>query len=818
MRIKPYIPRKLMENLTRATENKAAILVAPTGYGKSTAVKVFESALGQRFFYAASHWDNLEADFEEICQLVALFDTVSAKKLQEEILDPFSQHSHLASIIKEAKTKSEEAVYVVLDDIHLLRQDTHPSLLDAFLTHTDKNLHYILLGQPFVMPSLRFDPYSVYWVGASSLALEQEDIKALFDLNACPLGKDEAQEIYKATQGWPAAVSASLARKLEQKETDYVLVTQRLVSQVCLERLDKPVQNLLMGLALMDHPSQKDAAALDPGFEENLALRNALIKVPLLLADSVSLTYELHDTLRSLLQRRLINSDEKTRNCVYTALGRHLAYLDQLTQAIHCFYLLKDYEAILGLNLRLLSFSLIGSTPFEEVAAEIAEHCKQEAVQKHPIGFLRLGYFLFAAGDLVGYHRVLSRAEPVCDKETKPDLYGEWLIISMLQHLPDIPKMHEVVREAAKYLKGPARAISSEEPFLFGAPSMLYVFYRAPGQGDQVALQMESWLIDYDRLFSRRGCGAVMLYKGELASMRCQFELSNTCLNSALSQGEDALQPTVVYGCALLMARNAIANKDEEGVDKALSTLLASSALFTKLAETALYKAIYQTVLVMILSMLREVGMKKDAYAKGLSVPRNDSILMQITVHVRVLEMLYQGEEERALGLMQSVLQRSSRLHNTITEYVVSLALAIYFWHTGQKERALDLAHRSLTIAREDELYSLYVNHWDLISPILKDEHLSAFAHFTKKVEGIQKCLQKQDAQKQTREMDQLPDTLTEREREVAILAAQGFTNPEIAKELFVTESTVKKHMLIIFRKMSIKRRAKLISLLNSEP
>ena len=48
-----------------------------------------------------------------------------------------------------------------------------------------------------------------------------------------------------------------------------------------------------------------------------------------------------------------------------------------------------------------------------------------------------------------------------------------------------------------------------------------------------------------------------MLYKGELASMRCQFELSNTCLNSALSQGEDALQPTVVYGCALLMARNA---------------------------------------------------------------------------------------------------------------------------------------------------------------------------------------------------------------------------------------------------------------------
>ena len=55
-----------------------------------------------------------------------------------------------------------------------------------------------------------------------------------------------------------------------------------------------------------------------------------------------------------------------------------------------------------------------------------------------------------------------------------------------------------------------------------------------------------------------------------------------------------------------------------------------------------------------------------------------------------------------------------------------------------------------------------------------------------------------------------LPDKLTDREREIAILAAGGLSNEEIARQLFVTENTVRTHLRAVFKKLDIDRRAKL--------
>lgn len=51
-------------------------------------------------------------------------------------------------------------------------------------------------------------------------------------------------------------------------------------------------------------------------------------------------------------------------------------------------------------------------------------------------------------------------------------------------------------------------------------------------------------------------------------------------------------------------------------------------------------------------------------------------------------------------------------------------------------------------------------------------------------------------------------DNLSEREREVLTLLAQGYTNKEIAKLLVVTVNTVKKHTQSIFTKLNVNSRA----------
>ena len=52
---------------------------------------------------------------------------------------------------------------------------------------------------------------------------------------------------------------------------------------------------------------------------------------------------------------------------------------------------------------------------------------------------------------------------------------------------------------------------------------------------------------------------------------------------------------------------------------------------------------------------------------------------------------------------------------------------------------------------------------------------------------------------------------LTERQREVATLICQGLSNKQIAKELGVTEGTVKIHLHLIYKRLDVRSRADLL-------
>lgn len=61
-------------------------------------------------------------------------------------------------------------------------------------------------------------------------------------------------------------------------------------------------------------------------------------------------------------------------------------------------------------------------------------------------------------------------------------------------------------------------------------------------------------------------------------------------------------------------------------------------------------------------------------------------------------------------------------------------------------------------------------------------------------------------------------DELTRREREVALLVAEGVSNREISRQLDVTERTVKAHLTSIFRKTGIKDRVQLALKVSAQP
>ena len=57
-------------------------------------------------------------------------------------------------------------------------------------------------------------------------------------------------------------------------------------------------------------------------------------------------------------------------------------------------------------------------------------------------------------------------------------------------------------------------------------------------------------------------------------------------------------------------------------------------------------------------------------------------------------------------------------------------------------------------------------------------------------------------------------ELLSRREKEVAILASRGYTNTQIADELYISVATVKRHLATIFEKMKINSRRELKNIL----
>ncbi len=60
--------------------------------------------------------------------------------------------------------------------------------------------------------------------------------------------------------------------------------------------------------------------------------------------------------------------------------------------------------------------------------------------------------------------------------------------------------------------------------------------------------------------------------------------------------------------------------------------------------------------------------------------------------------------------------------------------------------------------------------------------------------------------------------TLSQRERQVILLAVDGLTTEEMARNLQVSPSTIKAHLLKIYRKLGIKKRVQLVRFIDGRP
>jgi DNA-binding CsgD family transcriptional regulator len=150
-----------------------------------------------------------------------------------------------------------------------------------------------------------------------------------------------------------------------------------------------------------------------------------------------------------------------------------------------------------------------------------------------------------------------------------------------------------------------------------------------------------------------------------------------------------------------------------------------------------------------------------------------------------------------------------------VPEIFLRMSCAVAYHNSGKREDAILHIDRALELALPDNLYGIiveYIRHFDglleeriaLFAPEALDRIKELYRTYSAGWSRLSGAVRNRH----------IASNLTSREREVAKLAAFGFTSKDIASTLYISESTVKQTVLRVVQKTGVKDRSEFASIL----
>ncbi|MCI0551721.1 MAG: LuxR C-terminal-related transcriptional regulator [Anaerolineae bacterium] len=253
-----------------------------------------------------------------------------------------------------------------------------------------------------------------------------------------------------------------------------------------------------------------------------------------------------------------------------------------------------------------------------------------------------------------------------------------------------------------------------------------------------------------------------------------------------------------LIACEVFLARLKLAQGDVSGA----ASILGKAEQFVH--QHNFVFRISEVAAAQVLMLLRQGNLSAAAHlAQTHELP-----ISQARVH------LAQGDTSAALAVLEPWRQQVEAKGWADEKLKVMVLQAVALKEHGEKERAVQLLVDALALAEPSGFIRLFVDEGPVMAQLL-----SGAAARRMMRDYIGKLLAAFKAEEQKREdKSYLPaakpliDPLSQRELEVLRLIAQGLSNDEISKQLFLALDTVKGHNRRIYDKLQVQRRTEAVA------
>ena len=566
-----YISDRMRETL-RPIASCALTVVAPMGYGKTTAVRWFlaeQAKAGAVVLQASIYSDNRSIFWKSVQKAFA-----AAGLTVLEGYDCPADASGAALLLEDlcAALGGKTPYYLFLDDFHLLGDERVAQFLCRLAYRLPENVHLIVASRNRFLPGEQVVRLGrrLHRIEADGLRLNREELLAYTHRCGVEITAAQAESLLRSCEGWFSAVYLNLHALAErgsllQPGPDiYAMFTAAM-----LESLPEKTRGFLAVMGLADEFTVEMARAVTalPDAEEVLRVLTQQNAFVTRLPDGVS--FRFHHMMKECAERLFAQLPAARQTEVWQRYGRWYAQKAQYLHALQAFEHCGDRDAALAV-IEADAGDLLASLSPAELLQRL-DRCPVEALQRHPLAILVLMRRMFTWQQIPKMMELKALLEaavaqhPEWPAAERGNLLGECDLIQSFLFYNDITQMSRLHRSASRQMSRPAVTLRNSGSWTFGSPSVLMMYYRAPGELGKELAEMYECMPHYYKITNGHGRGAELLMDAEAAYLQGAWEKAAVLLERA--RADAAGQENMTLCCDFLALRLALCGKGKEGYD-----------------------------------------------------------------------------------------------------------------------------------------------------------------------------------------------------------------------------------------------------------